>query len=151
MMRLTTMKIDCWIIFLVGMLINAPLFALDLKINSPTIKAPRPGQNISAGFVRLTSTKDLIIKSIKAENISKIEVHTMEMEKGAYGEAIMRMRKIDKPMLKANQEFILKPGADHLMFFGIQNPIAIGDTIKITFTFVEKEETVSKDIMFEVI
>ena len=75
----------------------------------------------------------------------------MKMEKGAYGEAIMRMRKIDKPMLKANQEFILKPGADHLMFFGIQNPIAIGDKIKITFTFVEKEETVSKDIMFEVI
>ena len=150
-MRLTTMKIDCWIIFLVGMLINAPLFALDLEINSPTIKAPRPGQNISAGFVRLTSTNDLIIKSIKAENISKIEVHTMKMEKGAYGEAIMRMRKIDKPMLKANEEFILKPGADHLMFFGIKNPIAIGDTIKITFTFVEKEETVSKDIMFEVI
>ena len=68
-MRLTTMKIDCWIIFLVGMLMNAPLFALDLEINSPTIKAPRPGQNISAGFVRLTSTNDLIIKSIKAENM----------------------------------------------------------------------------------
>ena len=149
-MRLTTMKINYWIIFLIGLTVSATSSALDLNVDSPTIKAPRPGQNISAGFVKLISTKDLLIDSIKSENISKIEVHTMKMEKSTNGETIMRMRKIEKPLLKANKAFILQPGADHLMFFGIQNTLSKGEKIKVTFNFLEKAQIVSKDIIFEV-
>ena len=116
-MRLTTMKINYWIIFLIGVTVSATSSALD---------------------------------SIESENISKIEVHTMKMEKGTYGETIMRMRKIEKPLLKANKAFILQPGADHLMFFGIQNTLSKGEKIKVTFNFLEKARIVSKDIIFEV-
>ena len=126
-MRLTTMKINYWIIFLIGVTVSATSSALDLNVDSPTIKAP-----------------------IKSENISKIEVHTMKMEKSTNGETIMRMRKIEKPLLKANKAFILQPGADHLMFFGIQNTLSKGEKIKVTFNFLEKAQIVSKDIIFEV-
>jgi hypothetical protein len=44
------MKIKIFLIFLIFSLFNTQLYALDLKIESPTIKAPRPGQDISAGF-----------------------------------------------------------------------------------------------------
>ena len=73
------MKIKIFLFFLFFGLLNTQLYALDLKIESPTIKAPRPGQDISAGFITIISTTSLQIKSIESELINKIEVHSMKM------------------------------------------------------------------------
>ncbi len=79
------MKIKIFLIFLIFSLFNTQLYALDLKIDSPTIKAPRPGQDISAGFITIISSTNLQIQSIESELIKKIEVHTMKMESDGYG------------------------------------------------------------------
>ena len=144
------MKIKIFFI-LIFSLFNTQLYALDLKIESPTIKAPRPGQDISAGFITIISSTNLQIKSIESELINKIEVHTMKMESDGYGGKIMKMRKIKNPQIIANKPFILKPGADHLMFFGMSESIKKGKDIPLKFIFLDKQKLIEKTITFSVI
>lgn len=144
------MKIKIFFI-LIFSLFNTQLYALDLKIESPTIKAPRPGQDISAGFITIISSTNLQIKSIESELINKIEVHTMKMESDGYGGKIMKMRKIKNPQIIANKPFILKPGADHLMFFGMGKSILKGKDIPLKFIFLDKQKLIEKTITFSVI
>lgn len=81
----------------------------------------------------------------------KIEVHTMKMEKGPYGDSIMKMRKIDDPIIEANKEFILMPGADHLMIFEVKKELKIGDTVLLKFTLIDtNKKEYTKDIPFNV-
>ena len=145
------MKIKIFLFFLFFGLLNTQLYALDLKIESPTIKAPRPGQDISAGFITIISTTSLQIKSIESELINKIEVNSMKMESDGYGGKIMKMRKIKNPQIIANKPFILKPGADHLMFFGMSESIKKGKDIPLKFIFLDKQKLIEKTITFNVI
>ena len=145
------MKIKIFLFFLFFGLLNTQLYALDLKIESPTRKAPRPGQDISAGFITIISTTSLQIKSIESELINKIEVHSMKMESDGYGGKIMKMRKIKSPQIIANKPFILKPGADHLMFFGMDKSIKKEREIPLQFNFLDNQKFIKKTIMFKVI
>ena len=60
-------------------LISFNNYAADIKFTSTTIKSPRPGMDMSAGFFTVTSSDDLLIKSIKSDLIGRIEIHSMEM------------------------------------------------------------------------
>tara|TARA_B100000035_G_scaffold210907_1_gene180566 strand:- start:35102 stop:35551 length:450 start_codon:yes stop_codon:yes gene_type:complete len=144
-------KIKIFLFFLFFSLFNTQVYALDIKFESPTIKAPRPGQNISAGFLTITSSTNLQIKSIKSESIKKIEVHSMKMESDGYGGKIMKMRKIKNPQIIANKPFILKPGADHLMFFGMDKSIKKGKELPLKFIFLDEGKLIEKTIIFNVI
>lgn len=150
-MKYSMMKANNPLIFLFLLFFNLSAFSLDLEVDSPVIKAPRPGQNISAGYVTLTSANDLKVKSIESSLMDKIEVHTMKMENDGYGGKKMLMRKIDTPQLIANKRFVLKPGADHLMFYGINEPIKAGDRIPLLFKFLDQDTLIEKTIIFNVI
>ena len=55
--------------------------AIELTINSALIKATKPGQTVTAGFMKIKSPTTLNIKNISTPVAEKIEVHTMKMEK----------------------------------------------------------------------
>ena len=148
---LNVTKIKYILIFLIFGLLSPNIFAWDLSIENPYLKIPRPGQDISVGFVKLVTTKNVQIKSIESRIIEKIEVHTMKMENDSRGEKIMKMRKIENPQLIANEEFILKPGADHLMFFGIKKILKPGDTVSLVFNFLDQDKLTPISIDFFVI
>jgi copper(I)-binding protein len=75
----------------------------------------------------------------------------MKMESDGYGGKIMKMRKIKNPQIIANKPFILKPGADHLMFFGMGESIKKGKDIPLKFIFLDKQKLIEKTITFSVI
>ena len=92
-----------------------------------------------------------VMNGFRTELINKIEVHTMKMESDGYGGKIMKMRKIKNPQIVANKPFILKPGADHLMFFGMGESIKKGKDIPLKFIFLDKQKLIEKTITFSVI
>ena len=55
------------------------------------------------------------------------------------------------PQIIANKPFILKPGADHLMFFGMGKSILNGKDIPLKFIFLDKQKLIEKTITFSVI
>jgi copper(I)-binding protein len=60
---------------------------------------------------------------------------------------VMKMRSLDGIDLKPGQSLVLKPMADHIMLFGLKEPLKEGDLVKLTLTFekagpIEVEATV---------
>ena len=68
------------------------------------------------------------------------QIHSMKIEDG-----VMKMERIEDGIaIPAGTTITLKPGGNHLMFMGIQEPFIAGQNQKITLTF-EKAGTVEVD------
>lgn len=137
--------------FLFIFIFSLNVFAAEMKINAAHIKANQPGQNITAGFIKILSDSTLKITQINSKDAKKIEIHSMRMEKGPYGDSIMKMRKIENPTIQANKEYILMPGGDHLMIYGLKKQLNPNDTFEINFVLEDENNyTFEKNISFKV-
>jgi copper(I)-binding protein len=126
-------------------------YAADIKFTSTSIKSPRPGLNISAGFFTVFSSSDLLIKSIKSDLIGRIEIHSMEMVKTSDGLEIMKMRKIESPKIIEGTPFILKPGGNHLMLYEIDKKISAVNELVLKFTLeTNTGRLIAQDVLFKI-
>ena len=126
-------------------------YATDIKFTSTTIKSPRAGMDISAGFFTVSSSEDLLIKSIKSDLIGRIEIHSMEMIKTSDGLEIMKMRKIESPKIFKGKPFILKPGGNHLMLYEIEKKISATDKLVLKFTLETiTGKLIAQDVLFKI-
>ena len=126
-------------------------YAADIKFTSTSIKSPRPGLNISAGFFTVFSSSDLLIKSIKSDLIGRIEIHSMEMVKTSDGLEIMKMRKIESPKIIKELPFILKPGGNHLMLYEIDQKISTTRELILQFILeANSGKLIVQDVLFKI-
>ena len=132
-------------------LISFNNYAADIKFTSTTIKSPRPGMDMSAGFFTVTSSDDLLIKSIKSDLIGRIEVHSMEMVTMTEGHEVMKMRKIKSPRIIKGVPFILEPGANHLMLYELDKEIKSKNELVLKFNLeTNSGKLITRDILFNI-
>ncbi|MDC0423157.1 copper chaperone PCu(A)C [Methylophilaceae bacterium] len=132
-------------------LITLNSYAADIKFSSKTIKSPRAGMNISVGFFTVSSSQDLLIKSITSDLIGRIEIHSMEMMKTSDGLEIMKMRKIESPKIIKGLPFILKPGGNHLMLYEIDKRISVADELVLKFTLeTSSGKLIAQNVLFKI-
>ena len=137
-------KYNHFLILLISFLLAISVHAAEVKINSAIVKLPRPGQNVTAGFMRLESSEELLIKKISSEYIDNIEIHSMERQYG-----VMKMRKMLRPKVSPKNPLILKHGGNHLMLFGVNKDLKMEGEISIFFEFEKNNgETISKNFTF---
>ena len=130
------------IISIILLLMSSPLLA-EIVFKDPVIKN-NFGKKITAGFATISSDEDLEIVSISSKISKRIEVHTMLME----GD-VMKMRKIDSPVIIKNKPFALKKSGDHLMIYELTENLDDLKNVAFTFTFKNKSgEIINKDIDF---
>ncbi|MFL2964452.1 MAG: copper chaperone PCu(A)C [Methylophilaceae bacterium] len=130
------------IISIILLLMSSPLLA-EIVFKDPIIKN-NFGKKITAGFATISSDEDLEIVSISSKISKRIEVHTMLME----GD-VMKMRKIDSPVIIKNKPFALKKSGDHLMIYELTENLDDLKNVAFTFTFKNKSgEIINKDIDF---
>ena len=130
------------IISIILLLMSSPLLA-EIIFKDPIIKN-NFGKKITAGFATISSDEDLEIVSISSKISKRIEVHTMLME----GD-VMKMRKIDSPVIIKNKPFALKKSGDHLMIYELTENLDDLKNVAFTFTFKNKSgEIINKDIDF---
>ena len=130
------------LISIILLLMSSPLLA-DIIFKDPIIKN-NFGKKITAGFATISSGEDLEIVSISSKISKRIEVHTMLME----GD-VMKMRKIDSPVIIKNKPFVLKKSGDHLMIYELTENLDDLKNVAFTFTFKNKSgEIINKDIDF---
>jgi copper(I)-binding protein len=102
--------------------------------------APTPGGvTVSAGYVTIenpTGAADTLLAA-SSPRAERVEVHEMSMDGG-----VMRMRAVEGGGLAipAGAAITLAPGGHHLMFYGVTQPFAEGDTIPLTLTFANAGE-----------
>jgi copper(I)-binding protein len=109
----------------------------NLTIDHPWSRATPGGAKVGAGYLvienkgdeadRLTGGSSPIAKSV--------EVHSMVME----GD-MMKMRKLDSLEIPAGGSVALKPGGNHIMFLGLEEPIEEGKPFTATLTFEKAGE-----------
>ena len=95
--------------------------------------APTPsGVDVSAGYLTITngtSAEDHLLSAI-SPRAAHIEVHEMTMDG-----SVMRMRALERLSIPAGGAAQLGPGGAHLMFFGVQDPFAEGQSIPVRLVF----------------
>ena len=102
------------------------------------------GKKITAGFATINSDEDVEIIDISSNISKRIEIHTMLME----GD-VMKMRKIESPIITKKMPLQLKKSGDHLMIYDLTENLDDLKNITLTFSFKNKSgEVIKKDIDF---
>ena len=101
------------------------------------IKQMPPGSEVTAAFgeVHNHTTKDKVLVSVEGDIAESIEVHTHVKENG-----VMKMRKVEFFKIAPHGSLILKPGGDHIMFFGLKKTLKESNPIELTLVFKDGEK-----------
>jgi copper(I)-binding protein len=115
-----------------------------IEISGPFTRATLPNAPVAGGFLTLTNTgaEDDRLLSASAPISRETQIHEMAMD----GD-VMKMRQlVDGVVIPAGGSVVLEPGGFHLMFMGLNGPVAEGDVVPVTLTF-EKAGTITVDLV----
>ncbi len=121
-----------------SLLLAAPVFAADIKIENAWIREPAPGQKVVGGFLDITSQKGGALIGASSPVAGLVELHEMKMDNG-----VMLMRPLQKIDLPKGQTVKLEPGGLHLMLEDLKRPLKAGDKVPLTLK-IRRGEKVEK-------
>lgn len=119
-------------------LISASSYAAgSVTVMHPYARAVATGHPNSAAFMVLKNTSDHDLALIKAySNVSKVaELHTHKKEGG-----MMRMRQVEKIVIKAGSKTVLQPGGLHVMLIGLNQELKAGNNVDLELEFDNGEK-----------
>jgi copper(I)-binding protein len=101
-------------------------------VASNAICRPTPkGRQMTGCYVTLTASGADRLMSVSSPLASRVEIHEGKIEGG-----MMMMRELTEGLaLPAGQAVELKPGGNHIMLLGVEDPLAAGETAPLTLTF----------------
>lgn len=100
----------------------------DLTVTDPWAKAADSGMTAAFGTLVNPTDADITIVSATSD-VARMELHEMAMNDD--GEMIMRP-KDGGIVVPAGGEHELAPGADHIMFMELTEPLEPGDEVEVT-------------------
>ncbi len=118
--------------------------AADIAIESPYARASGMGAIAGAAFMTIVNTGDEDDRLIAAASdvSERVELHTHLIDQNG----VARMVEVkDGFAIPAGGSHALERGGDHVMFMGLKEPFAPGETIQVTLTF-EKAGEVMLDV-----
>lgn len=101
-----------------------------VKVDDAWVRATKPGQEVAAGYMTLTSSENTSLFKVESDDIGKVEIHSMSMNNG-----VMEMRMLDEVTLEQGKPYKLEPGGFHLMLFDIKKPLIAGSNVKFKLYF----------------
>ncbi|MGB3624794.1 MAG: copper chaperone PCu(A)C [Henriciella sp.] len=102
-----------------------------LSYTDAFIMAPLGGRDVTMGGIEISVTGgDVMLSGVTSEIATTVETHSMSMDNGT-----MRMRPVEGWQIEDGETLVLERGSDHLMFFGVEEGLAAGDTANVTFYF----------------
>jgi copper(I)-binding protein len=101
-----------------------------LEVSNAWARAtPAKAENGAAYVTILSPTPDRLL-SASSPAAKKAELHTMEM-----AGMVMKMRPVAGLDIPAGQPVALKPGGEHIMLIGLQQPLREGQSFTLTLNF----------------
>ncbi|OUR63334.1 hypothetical protein A9Q74_01235 [Colwellia sp. 39_35_sub15_T18] len=110
-------------------------------VEKPYVRASIPGSNVSSAYMRITNNDEKTVTLLGASsNISpRVEIHQHTMVAG-----LMRMRKLDAVIIKANEQIVLQPSGLHFMLFDVKKPLKPQQEVELTLRFSDKKTVTIK-------
>ena len=97
-----------------------------LVVGEPWVKASKDGMTGAFGILSNTTDHDITVVGATSPAAATVELH--ETVPGSDGTLQMRA-KDGGFVIPAKGEFVLEPGASHIMLMGLKSPLAAGDDI----------------------
>lgn len=122
---------------------NAATEVGTISISGAFTRATLPNAPVGGGFMVLSNegTEDDRLIAVSSPIAKESQIHQMALE----GD-VMKMRELEDGLaVPAGETVTLEPGGYHLMFMGLNGPIAEGDAVPVTLTF-EKAGEVTLDL-----
>ncbi len=122
------------------LLLHATSFAMspkqDMWVSEPWMRESLPGSAVTSGYFTLHNQTARTRRLIGAESkaASKVALHTHIRDSD-----MMRMRPISSVNLPADGSLVFAPGSLHLMFFGLEEQLHLGDNVQVTLLFADGE------------
>ncbi|MCW8899700.1 MAG: copper chaperone PCu(A)C [Gammaproteobacteria bacterium] len=103
-----------------------------VSVMNPYARAVAEGHPNSAAFMVLnnTSSQDRALVKASSSISNVVELHTHKKEGG-----MMRMRQVEKIVVKTKSQTVLKPGGLHIMFIGLKQQLTVGNNIDLALEF----------------
>ena len=133
------MKRQLQVLCVAGWALVAAQAWADVTVTEAWVRGTVPGQQATGVFMKLKSTEDVSLVNAASPSAKIVEIHEMTMRGN-----VMAMRSIDDIPLPAGKSVELKPGGHHVMLIDLVKPLAKGDKVPVTLTFVGKEGKRSK-------
>jgi len=111
----------------------ASLAQAQVTVTEAWARGTVPGQKATGVYMKLKSTEDVSLVNAASPVAGIVEIHEMVMR-----DNIMAMRSIDDVPLPAGKTVELKPGGHHVMLIDLFKPLAKGERVPVTLTFVAK-------------
>ncbi len=109
-----------------------------LVIKDPNIRATLPAAKVAAGYltIRNDGTEADRLLGGSMDFAAKVDVHEMKISDG-----VMKMRPLkDGLIIGPGEMVVLKPGAEHLMFMKLKEPMVEGQTRLVVLKFEKAGE-----------
>lgn len=135
------MKKSLLILLLIMSAFTSPVLAMDKFIIKNAWLRVAPNQ-VAGGFFDIINQTDKThhVVSATAVGAEVIELHSHTMTDG-----IMKMRKIEKVEMPANETLEFNPHGYHLMMFKLDKQVfAVGNMVEIAFTFEDNSTMTAK-------
>lgn len=103
-----------------------------LSITNAWARPSPGGVTVAAGYFIVTNpgTADDQLIDAASPRAASVELHTMTMQ-----DNVMEMRPATSFPVPAGGSLELAPGGAHLMFIGVTEPFALGESVPVTLTF----------------
>jgi copper(I)-binding protein len=121
-----------YLAFVAGLVIASAALAqpAQLEVNNAWARATAGKADTGAAYVTIQSpTADRLV-SLSTPVAKKAELHTMSMQG-----MVMKMRPRSGLEIPAGEPVTLKPGGDHIMLMGLNQPLRAGQTFPLTLDF----------------
>lgn len=119
-------------LLILSLISTASYAAGSVSVMNPYARAVAAGHPNSAAFMVLnnTSSQDRALVNARSSVSKVVELHTHKKEGG-----MMRMRQVEKMVIKAGSKTILKPGGLHIMFIGLKQQLTVGNNVDLELEF----------------
>ncbi len=117
--------------------LSAPASAAQVEVTEAWVKPTIPGTENGAGYMTVHNTGDLAVTviGIRTDAARAAEVHRHIMTE----DGMMRMTRVPKLVIAADETVTFEPGGYHVMFFGVKNPFKVGDTVDFEVLFEDAD------------
>ncbi|HQZ45213.1 MAG TPA: copper chaperone PCu(A)C [Usitatibacteraceae bacterium] len=110
-----------------------------VTVTEAWVRATVPAQTATGAFMKLKASEDVTLFNAASAAARIVEVHEMTMAGN-----VMAMRAVDDVALPAGKTVEFRPGGYHVMLIDLVRPLAKGDHVPITLTFVDRNGKKSK-------
>lgn len=117
----------------------------DLEITGAWVRATPPNRDVTAAYLVISNRSDQPreLRSVETPAAAYTELHAMRQV-----DDMMEMEKIEGVVVPPQGAAVLEPGGNHIMLFGVSNPLAEGEEVTLTLRFDDQSaRTVTAEVL----